>query len=99
SAMLDGLTWVGLIGMADPIRRGVKDAIGSFHQAGIDTMMITGDQSATAYAIGKELALSRNGHLGILDSTQLAAVTPKVLKALSDEVHVFAPLSPASKPP
>jgi len=97
AAMPDELTWLGLIGMADPIRCGVKDAIGSFHQAGIDTMMITGDQSATAYAIGKELALSRNGHLGILDSTQLATVNPEVLKALSDEIHIFARVSPASK--
>jgi Ca2+-transporting ATPase len=49
------LIWLGLVGMADPIRKGVKDLMGDFHQAGINTVMITGDQSPTAYAIGKDL--------------------------------------------
>lgn len=55
---MKGLIWLGLIGMADPIRDGVAGLIETFHRAGIDTVMITGDQSATAYAIGKELNLS-----------------------------------------
>jgi Ca2+-transporting ATPase len=93
----DGLTWLGLMGMADPVRQGVKEAIGTFHQAGIDTVMITGDQSLTAHAIAKELNLSRNGPLEILDSTQLAPIDPDVLQALSTRVHVFARVSPAHK--
>ena len=48
------LTWLGITGMTDPVRHGVKDLIAGFHRAGIDTVMITGDQSATAYAVGKE---------------------------------------------
>ncbi len=44
--------------MGDPIREGVKELIRDFHLAGIDTVMITGDQTSTAYAIGKELNLS-----------------------------------------
>jgi P-type Ca2+ transporter type 2C len=93
----DGLIWLGLMGMADPIRQGVKEAIGTFHQAGIDTVMITGDQSLTAHAIAKELTLARNGPLEILDSTQLAPIDPEVLQALSTRVHVFARVSPAYK--
>lgn len=89
--------WLGLIGMADPIRHGVKDVIGSFHKAGIDTIIITGDQSPTAYAIGKELNLSRGERLEILDSTHLAKMEPAVLKALVKRVHVFARVSPAHK--
>ena len=91
------LTWLGLIGMADPIRKRVKEVIAGFHRAGIDTVMITGDQSPTAYAIGKELALSRNEHLEILDSTHLTNVDPEVMKALAEKVHVFARVSPAHK--
>jgi magnesium-transporting ATPase (P-type) len=91
------LIWLGLMGMVDPIRKGVKDAIGSLHHAEIDTVMITGDQSPTAYAIAKELNLSRNGPLEILDSTQLAPIDPDVLQALSSRVHVFARVSPAHK--
>jgi Ca2+-transporting ATPase len=91
------LTWIGLVGMADPVREGVKGLIGEFHKAGIDTVMITGDQSPTAYAIGKELNLSNNGHLEILDSTHLSNIQPDVMNALCDRVHVFARVSPAHK--
>src|SRR3989441_2650869 len=92
-----GLTWLGLIGMTDPIRAGVKEVISGFHRAGIDTVMITGDQSPTAYAIGTALALSRNGPLEILDSTHLANLAPPVVEALVEKVQVFARVSPAHK--
>lgn len=91
------LTWLGLVGMADPIRPGVKEVIHGLHQSGIETVMITGDQSPTAYAIGKELSLSRTEELEILDSTHLANVAPEVLTALAERVHVFARVSPAHK--
>ena len=92
-----GLIWLGLVGMADPIRKGVKELIPLFHQAGIDTVMITGDQSPTAYAIGKSLNLGGDGSLEILDSTHLAMVDPDVMEALSKKVHVFSRVSPANK--
>ena len=86
-----------MIGMADPIREGVDEAIRAFHQAGIDTVMITGDQSPTAYAIGKELKLSQGDPLEILDATHLADIEPEVLRALVKRAHVFARVSPAHK--
>ncbi|YAF95661.1 MAG: cation-translocating P-type ATPase [Nodularia sp. CChRGM 3473] len=91
------LTWLGLVGMTDPIRKGAKELIADFHQAGIDTVMITGDQSPTAYAIAKELNLSRNPQLEILDSTNLNNLTPEALTALSDKVNIFARISPSNK--
>lgn len=94
---VQGLIWLGLIGMADPIRDGVRGLIETFHRAGIDTVMITGDQSPTAYAIGKELNLSGGEQMEILDSTHLANIDPEVMKALSGKVHVFARVSPAHK--
>jgi Ca2+-transporting ATPase len=97
AARLEGLIWLGLIGMADPVRPGVQEVIDDFHQAGIETVMITGDQSATAYAIGKALHLSREEHLEILDSTHLTSVAPEVMTALAGRVHVFARVSPAHK--
>jgi Ca2+-transporting ATPase len=93
----NGLVWLGLVGMADPIRNGVKELIGEFHKAGIDTIMITGDQSPTAYAIGKELNLSRGEQLEILDSTHLTDIEPDVIKAMSERVHIFSRVSPAHK--
>ncbi|PLZ29453.1 ATPase [Fischerella thermalis WC442] len=91
------LTWLGLVGMADPVRKGVKELIAQFHEAGIDTVMITGDQSPTAYAIAKELELSRESQLEILDSTDLNNLTPEALTALADKVDVFARISPSNK--
>jgi Ca2+-transporting ATPase len=91
------LIWLGLVGMADPIRDGVKELMDEFHKAGIDTVMITGDQSPTAYAIGKELNLSKGDQLEILDSTHIANIEPDVMKALCERVHVFARVSPAHK--
>jgi Ca2+-transporting ATPase len=92
-----GLIWVGLVGMADVVRSGVKNLINTFHHAGIDTVMITGDQSSTAYAIGKELNLSNGGELKILDATHLSHIEPEVMTALAGRVHVFARVSPANK--
>jgi len=91
------LIWLGLVGMADPIRRGAKALIADFHHAGIDTVMITGDQSPTAYAIAKELELNRDTQLEILDSSNLNNLTPEALTALSDKVDVFARISPSNK--
>jgi Ca2+-transporting ATPase len=91
------LTWLGLTGMIDPLRTGMPDLIHTFHQAGIKTVMITGDQSATAYAIGKELNLSDNKPLQILDSTRLDKLDPALLQGVIENVHVFARVSPANK--
>ncbi|MEL6247005.1 MAG: HAD-IC family P-type ATPase [Cyanobacteria bacterium J06648_16] len=91
------LIWLGLAGMADPIRQGVTDLIEQFHQAGIKPVMITGDQSPTAYAIAKELQLSRHRQTKILDSADLSRLEPSQRQALFDKVDVFARVSPASK--
>lgn len=91
------LIWLGLVGMADPLRTGAKKLIADFHQAGINTVMITGDQSPTAYAIAKELELNRHTQLEILDSNNLNNLTPEALAALSDKVDVFARISPSNK--
>jgi len=89
--------WLGLVGMADPIRPGVKDLIAQFHRAGIETVMITGDQSPTAYAIGKELDLSQGKQVEIMDSTSLNDIEPDLMCALAQRVHVFSRVSPAHK--
>lgn len=91
------LTWLGLVGMADPIRPIMPQVIKSFHEAGIETVMITGDQSATAYAVGKELNLSRSNGLKILDSTRLSGLDQPALDALATKVDVFARVNPSHK--
>lgn len=91
------LIWLGLTGMADPIRQGVADLMAAFHRAGINTVMITGDQSPTAYAIAKELNLSRDRQLEILDASDLNQIGTEKLQALCEKVDVFARVSPGDK--
>ena len=93
----ESFIWLGLVGLTDPPRPGMKSLIEEFHRAGIDTAMITGDQSATAYAIAKELHLARDGLLEILDSSHMEEVPPDVLSSLASRVQVFSRVSPAHK--
>jgi Ca2+-transporting ATPase len=55
---LDGLSFLGLVALADPLRPGVKEALARCREAGIATMMLTGDQRATAEAVGRQLGLA-----------------------------------------
>ena len=93
----ENLTWVGLIGLQDPLRPGMRELMADFHQAGIKTLMITGDQSATAYAIANELGLADDGSVEILDSSNLDKVDPELLSGLVKRTDVFSRVSPAHK--
>jgi Ca2+-transporting ATPase len=93
----NGFTWLGLVGMADPIRAGVKESIKVFHQAGLETVMITGDQSLTAEAVGRALSLSPGRPLKVLDSSHLTNTDPEVLRALCNKAQVFSRVSPSHK--
>ncbi|MCU0538513.1 MAG: cation-transporting P-type ATPase, partial [Desulfobacterales bacterium] len=91
------MAWLGLAGMEDPIRPGVAELIAVFQRAGIETVMITGDQSTTAYAVARELNLGGERPLKILDSAELTSLDPERLKALAKNVHVYSRVSPAHK--
>ena len=88
------LVWLGLVGLADPLRPGVGSVVAQFHQAGITTVMITGDQSATAYAIGESLNLSQGAPLRLVDGGQLEE---QGWTALGNRVAIFSRISPAQK--
>jgi P-type Ca2+ transporter type 2C len=60
-------------------------------------VMLTGDQSPTAYAIGKTLRLSREEHLESLDAAQIMQLEPTTLAALASRIRVFARVSPSHK--
>jgi Ca2+-transporting ATPase len=93
----DDLTWIGLVGLIDPIRAGVRDAIAVCHQAGIRPVMITGDQGLTAVAVGRTLGLLRNGQVRVLEAGQLAHLNADALRGVVREVDVFARVAPAQK--
>ncbi|MCU0734745.1 MAG: cation-translocating P-type ATPase, partial [Methylotetracoccus sp.] len=91
------LTWLGLVGMEDGIRPGMAALISQFHEAGIDTVMITGDQSATAFSVGQRLGLNYDKALEIVDSTHLDKLDPQLLRGIVRDTTVFARVSPAHK--
>lgn len=92
-----GLTWAGMAGLADPLREGMPELMAHFHRAGIRTVMITGDQSATAYAIGKQAGLVDDRPIQILDSANLDKLEGELLSALVEKTDIFARVSPAHK--
>lgn len=92
------LIWLGLVGMEDMMRPGMSELMQEFHDAGIATVMITGDQSATAYSVGKRLGLSReNEALEMVDSLHLDKLNPSVLAGLVNTTSIFSRVSPAHK--
>jgi Ca2+-transporting ATPase len=93
----DNLIWCGLVGLIDPIRGGVKQTLEAFHRAGIETAMITGDQSSTAQAIARELDLANGKRLEAIDSVTLDQMDPDLLAGILRRVQVFARVSPAHK--
>src|SRR5262249_44751505 len=96
-AQWNGLTWIGLVGLIDPLRPGVQEAIAVCHQAGIRPVMITGDQGLTAVAVGRKLGLLRAGRVRVLEAGALARLDGNAVKGVVREVDVFARVAPAQK--
>ncbi len=97
AAVTGNLVWLGLASMEDTIRPGMDQLMAKFHAAGIDTVMITGDQSTTAFSVGQRLGLSGDKPLEIIDSSSLEKLDPEVLSGIVNDTAVFARVSPAHK--
>ncbi len=91
-----GLTFVGLVGMIDPPRLEVKDAVEQCYAAGIRPVMITGDHKLTAVAIAKELDIFRDGDLAITGE-DLDFMPQELLEQDVDKFAVYARVSPEHK--
>ena len=90
------LVFVGFVGMIDPPREGVKDAIKTCNEAGIKTIMITGDHKTTAIAIAKEVGIMKKGDICIT-GMELEGMSLKELEDVVENVSVFARVSPEHK--
>jgi Ca2+-transporting ATPase len=93
----NGFIWLGLVGMADPLREGVAEVVQAFHRAGIATVMITGDQLLTAETVARQINLSGDKPLQIMDSTEMEALSDEEFSLRAAGVHVFARVSPVRK--
>ena len=91
-----GLTFVGLVGMIDPPRMEVKQAVAECYGAGIRPVMITGDHKLTAVAIAKELDIFREGDLAITGE-DLDFMPQELLEQDVDKFAVYARVSPEHK--
>ena len=96
SIIENNLTFVGLIGMIDPPRKGVKEAIATCRKAGIKTVMITGDHIATAKAIAKEIGILK-GNEKALTGAELNTIPDLTLQKEIMNYSVFARVSPEHK--
>jgi Ca2+-transporting ATPase len=85
----------GLVGMIDPPRPEVKAAIKSCDDAGIKTVMITGDHKLTAVAVAKELGLLKQGK--VISGADLDNLSEEQFEKIADQVDVYARVSPAHK--
>ncbi len=92
----NNLTFVGLIGMIDPPREGVKEAVKTCKKAGIKTVMITGDHIATAKAIAKDLAILGKNDKAITGQ-ELDKIPQNELEKTIGDYAVFARVTPEHK--
>lgn len=90
------LEFIGLVGMIDPARDEVKDAIEVAKKAGIRTIMITGDHVETAKAIAKELKILNEGEEAI-SSLELKNMSDEELGNNIEKYSVYARVSPEDK--
>lgn len=103
SALSDGnkaaaerdLIFVGLVGMIDPARPQVKEAVQTCKAAGIRPVMITGDHPLTAQYIAAQLGID-NGHR-VMTGQELEALSPADLEEIVEKVSIFARVSPEHK--
>lgn len=90
------LTFAGLVGMIDPPRPGVRDAVFTCKKAGIKTVMITGDHILTAKAIAKDLGIYSENDIAITGS-ELDRISDKEFEKNVMKYSVFARVSPEHK--
>ncbi|KAM6430114.1 calcium-transporting ATPase type 2C member 2 [Liasis olivaceus] len=95
-AELGSLTFLGLVGIVDPPREGVKEAVNILMDSGVDVKMITGDAFETALAIGQNIGLC-NGKMNAMSGEELENIDESVLSSRVKNVSIFFRTSPKHK--
>jgi Ca2+-transporting ATPase len=96
SVEVERLVWIGLAGLADPVRSGLPELMEKLHACGIQTIMLTGDQSATARAVGRQIRLN-DGDPEVIDAVEIDRLNAAELGAAARRAHAFARISPGQK--
>jgi P-type Ca2+ transporter type 2C len=90
------LTFLGFVGMIDPLRAGVREAIEACHTSGVKVAMVTGDHAVTATAIARDLGLPAEDHQ-VITGPQLQEMSKEKLVETVQHVRVFARVAPRQK--
>lgn len=91
------LTFVGLVGMIDPPRAEVKNAVAVCHKAGMRAIMITGDHASTAEAIAREVGIISSDEHQVITGAELDKLSDEEYMANIDKYRVYARVSPENK--
>ncbi|MEM4519251.1 MAG: cation-translocating P-type ATPase [Sulfolobales archaeon] len=91
-----GLTFIAVLGIIDPPREGVKEAIEVCKRAGIKVVMVTGDHKLTAMAVGKMIGLDANEE-NVLEGKQLETMNDDEFSKIVDKINVYARVTPEHK--
>ncbi len=95
-ALESGLTIIGFVGIMDPPRPEVKDAVAQARSAGIRPVMITGDHPLTALHIARELGIT-DEHGRAMTGAELNHISDEQLREVVEQIAVFARVSPEHK--
>ncbi|MBI4176169.1 MAG: cation-translocating P-type ATPase [Candidatus Aenigmarchaeota archaeon] len=93
----EGLIFLGLVGMIDPPREGVKEEIARCREAGIKAVMITGDHKNTAVAVAKQIGMIQDGSDSVLTGAELEKISEDELVKMVEDIHVYARVNPEQK--
>jgi Ca2+-transporting ATPase len=91
------VTILGLFGIMDPPRPEVRDAINSCYDAGVRTVMITGDHALTAAAIARDIGIIRSDEDKVVTGSELDEMSEDTLREICPKVAVFARVTPEHK--
>ena len=91
-----GLIFTGLLGMIDPARPEVLDAVARCNTAGIRPVMITGDHKTTALAIAREIGIYKDGDVAITGA-ELERLTDEEFTETVSKYSVYARVAPEHK--
>ncbi len=89
-------TWLGLVGMEDPVRKNIRSVMTSCKQAGIRPIMITGDYAGTARAVWQKVQ-GKSAHMDVLDGNSIEKLSDEELKEAVHEIDIYARVSPNQK--
>lgn len=92
-----GLTFIGFVGLMDPPRHEARQAVAECKQAGIVTVMITGDHKLTAKAVAQTLGILSSADELVLTGPELTKLDEPAFDAMVEKVRVYARVDPAQK--